>query len=101
MPSLKKEWLYKDKVIGFGSVVQLVRMPPCHGGGRGFESRPVRLVKLKSLLNSVFGRLFRFGYNILLFYLLLTFKSELKALKGFYGKIGLLGFKIVQNDKTI
>ncbi len=25
-----------------GSVVQLVRMPPCHGGGRGFEPRPVR-----------------------------------------------------------
>lgn len=25
-----------------GSVVQSVRMPPCHGGGRGFESRPVR-----------------------------------------------------------
>ena len=26
----------------FGLVVQLVRMPPCHGGGRGFESRPDR-----------------------------------------------------------
>ena len=28
-----------------GLVVQLVRMPPCHGGGRGFESRPVRSKK--------------------------------------------------------
>jgi ligand-binding sensor domain-containing protein len=26
----------------YGLVVQSVRMPPCHGGGRGFESRPVR-----------------------------------------------------------
>ena len=25
-----------------GLVVQLVRMLPCHGRGRGFESRPVR-----------------------------------------------------------
>ena len=25
-----------------GSVVQLVRILPCHGRGRGFESRPVR-----------------------------------------------------------
>ncbi len=28
--------------IPFGAVVQLVRMLPCHGRGRGFESRPVR-----------------------------------------------------------
>ena len=42
---------YKQGVIGsspivpttfFGLVVQLVRTPPCHGGGRGFESHPGR-----------------------------------------------------------
>ena len=30
-----------------GAVVQLVRMLPCHGRGRGFESRPLRNFKLK------------------------------------------------------
>ena len=30
------------KEMQIGLVVQLVRMPPCHGGGRGFESRPDR-----------------------------------------------------------
>ena len=29
----------------FGPVVQLVRMLPCHGRGRGFESRPDRLFR--------------------------------------------------------
>jgi hypothetical protein len=29
-----------------GLVVQLVRMPACHAGGRGFESRPDRFSKV-------------------------------------------------------
>ena len=28
--------------LNFGPVAQLVRAPPCHGGGRGFESHPGR-----------------------------------------------------------
>ena len=34
----KKETIFLEE----DPVVQLVRMPPCHGGGRGFESRPDR-----------------------------------------------------------
>ena len=30
----------------FGLVAQLVRAPPCHGGGRGFESHPGRFIIL-------------------------------------------------------
>ena len=37
--------------VGKDPVVQLVRMPPCHGGGRGFESRPDRKQKCKLLQN--------------------------------------------------
>ena len=45
---------YKQRVTGSspvaptfnGLVVQLVRTPPCHGGGREFESHPGRQVLL-------------------------------------------------------
>ena len=32
-----------DIPYAVGPVAQLVRAPPCHGGGRGFESHPGRL----------------------------------------------------------
>ena len=38
----------KTQVLCVGLVVQLVRMPPCHGGGRGVESRPDRKASEKS-----------------------------------------------------
>ena len=53
-------------ILIIGSVVQLVRMPPCHGGGRGFESRPVRLKFFETHYRSGFYRLWSIFRSILL-----------------------------------
>ena len=34
------------KTMVDGPVAQLVRAPPCHGGGRGFEPHPGRLQRI-------------------------------------------------------
>ena len=34
----------------YGLVAQLVRAPPCHGGGRGFEPHPGRFYKFSGIL---------------------------------------------------
>ena len=41
----------KSVSIAFGLVVQLVRMPACHAGGRGFESLPGRQFNMLVWLN--------------------------------------------------
>ena len=44
----------------FGPVAQLVRAPPCHGGGRGFEPHPGRLRKRKI----IYGILAQLGEHL-------------------------------------
>ena len=38
-------------------MAQLVRAPPCHGGGRGFESHPGRLKIKKCFISGILAQL--------------------------------------------
>ena len=44
-----------DEATSIGAVVQLVRMPACHAGGRGFESLPHRRNPFQYTLRGVFN----------------------------------------------
>ena len=51
-------------VIPNGPVAQLVRAPPCHGGGHGFESRLGRLIRKDRCSLKKYGVLAQLGEHL-------------------------------------
>ena len=51
-------------VIPYGPVAQLVRAPPCHGGGHGFESRLGRLIRKDRCSLKKYGVLAQLGEHL-------------------------------------
>ena len=47
-----------------GPVAQLVRAPPCHGGGRGFESHPGRAYMVLYVFIFKYGILAQLGEHL-------------------------------------
>ena len=68
-----------------GVVVQLVRIPACHAGGRGFESRPLRQISTAAV-----ARLQRF------FLCLVLMRPALAACASSVRRGPLLGFDLLQ-----
>ena len=48
----------------YGLVAQLVRAPPCHGGGRGFESHPGRAYMVLYVFIFKYGILAQLGEHL-------------------------------------
>ena len=48
----------------YGPVAQLVRAPPCHGGGRGFESHPGRAYMVLYVFVFKYGILAQLGEHL-------------------------------------
>ena len=60
----KSESCYPCQFTYYGAIVQLVRTPACHAGGRGFDTHSSRhrsLVQLRRTTDSKSGMLFRYG----------------------------------------